>query len=151
MTFRFGSIQSSQVANGPELPLTPVLAVVLCPDVEAPARARQFAASVCRTNHVAPGDCETTLLLVSELVTNVVRHAGTLASMLLYSTPERLRVEVTDTDIGSDPFFAPGVSGAAAPSGRGLQIVDRLAAKWGVERTRADKTVWFEVLRSGLP
>jgi anti-sigma regulatory factor (Ser/Thr protein kinase) len=88
------------------------------------------------------------LLLTSELVTNAVLHGIGPVQLLLSEDRDRLRVEVSDGD--------PGLHrGAGAPtdrdaSGRGLLIVDRLAARWGFHsrRTPPGKVVWFEVLRS---
>ncbi|MFL5736281.1 MAG: ATP-binding protein [Actinomycetota bacterium] len=87
-------------------------------------------------------------LLVSEVVTNSVRHAGldegARIGLHIETSPERVRVEVTD----AGPGFVPRVPELriSQESGWGLYLVDELADRWGVDaghRTR----VWFEIDR----
>ena len=91
-------------------------------------------------------------LLVSELVSNSVRHAGLDRDDLIRVTADwsgdRLLVQVRD---GGRPTRASPVSGSIRPapgaeSGWGLYLVDRLASRWG---TRAGG-YWFE-LRGDQP
>ena len=86
-------------------------------------------------------------LLVSELVTNSVRHAdlgpGDAVKVRLSASPEAVRVEVEDAGRGFDPARLAGPRGAG---GYGLFLVDRLANRWGVDR-RAGVNVWFELDR----
>jgi anti-sigma regulatory factor (Ser/Thr protein kinase) len=91
-------------------------------------------------------------LLVSELVSNSVRHAGLGRDALIRVTADwsgdRLRVHVRD---GGRSRRAPPVAGSIRPapgaeSGWGLYLVDRLASRWG---TTADG-YWFE-LRGDQP
>jgi anti-sigma regulatory factor (Ser/Thr protein kinase) len=84
-------------------------------------------------------------LLVSELVTNAVRHPRTDGpiELVLERDSGRVRVEVSDP---GDGFRKPRV-GAPPPDalgGRGLLIVDRLAAAWGVSPGKPTR-VWFEI------
>jgi anti-sigma regulatory factor (Ser/Thr protein kinase) len=88
-------------------------------------------------------------LLVSELVTNSVRHAGLPTSgpisMRVAIEAGYLRIEVSDPGKG---FTLPGPveSDGVAESGWGLKLVDRLADGWGMARTDAGvTTVWFEM------
>jgi anti-sigma regulatory factor (Ser/Thr protein kinase) len=90
---------------------------------------------------------ETAAVLTSELVTNAVRHGGGPdfeVSVQYLSGEDRLRVGVTDTGAGNPLAGRPPVT---SESGRGLQLVGLLAARWGVRRRRDDvaKTVWFEL------
>ena len=91
-------------------------------------------------------------LLVSELVSNSVRHAGLGRDDLIRVTADwsgdRLRVHVRD---GGRPRRASPVSGSIRPapgaeSGWGLYFVDRLASRWGT----TTGGYWFE-LRHGQP
>jgi anti-sigma regulatory factor (Ser/Thr protein kinase) len=87
-------------------------------------------------------------LLVSELVTNSVRHAAAAGRELVRLDVVRsggtVRVEVSDGGTG----FRPRVRTKAhdEPGGWGLHLVDRLADRWGVEAGRRTR-VWFELDR----
>ncbi|HTT53642.1 MAG TPA: ATP-binding protein [Streptosporangiaceae bacterium] len=85
------------------------------------------------------------LLLVSELVTNAIQHAGpdtpTTVLRLEYAGAW-LRIEVHDR-CPHQP--RPRIPGSLDESGFGLVLVDALAAKWGVQRTGAGKAVWAEL------
>jgi anti-sigma regulatory factor (Ser/Thr protein kinase) len=90
-------------------------------------------------------------LLVSELVTNCVKHAavGPEDSIVLAVDIREadVRVSVVDTGPGFEPPPTPVSEQAAeAGSGWGLFLVDQLAESWGVERN-AGATVWFELPR----
>jgi anti-sigma regulatory factor (Ser/Thr protein kinase) len=111
----------------------------------APATAR---AALTRwlSGHVPVEVLDDARLLASELVTNSIGHAGlSEAASLRLAVQLRggaLRVEVRD----------PGDSGTVAPrapdydvgGGFGLQLVERIATRWGVNRTGGTQ-VWFEV------
>lgn len=85
-------------------------------------------------------------LLVSELVTNSVRHAGLPAEatidLKVDVTRERIRVEVIDDGDG----FVPDVPQPSLyrSSGWGLFFVGEIADRWGVE-TNGRTRVWFEM------
>ena len=85
-------------------------------------------------------------LLVSELVTNAVRHAdltgGDVIELVVELADQKLRVEVRDPGGGFVPS-APSPD-PARPSGWGLYLVAELADRWGVD---SDETtlVWFEL------
>jgi anti-sigma regulatory factor (Ser/Thr protein kinase) len=88
-------------------------------------------------------------LLVSELVTNSVRHAqvGPESSILLRVAiaDEHVRVEVLDSGPGFDPPAQDPTAELARESGWGLFFVTQLADRWGVDRD--DGRVWFEIER----
>jgi anti-sigma regulatory factor (Ser/Thr protein kinase) len=84
-------------------------------------------------------------LLVSELVTNAVVHARTDVTLRVLLRRGVLRIEVTD---GSPIVPAPRRPAGLAGTGRGLQLVDRLADRWGVSKARRGKTIWFELAPS---
>ena len=87
-------------------------------------------------------------LLVTELVTNCVRHAGIgpddRLELLVSVSRDTLRVEVRDSGPGFEP--QPRAPHNASDSGWGLVLVDRLADRWGVVR-EASTRVWFEIDR----
>ncbi|MER7561893.1 SpoIIE family protein phosphatase [Streptomyces sp. NPDC097941] len=81
-------------------------------------------------------------LMVSELVTNAVRHS--------HSRPVELRLVREDTllcEVDDDDHELPNLlsAGPADERGRGLRVVSTLAREWGASRTKAGKTVWFEL------
>lgn len=83
-------------------------------------------------------------LMVSELVGNAIVHAGTEIKVTVWCAPDRAHVEVHDA---SPVVPQPQRRDPRSPGGHGLQIVDALAARWGVERIAGDgKRVWFEIL-----
>jgi two-component sensor histidine kinase len=103
--------------------------------------ARRLAAEVLAESRY-PGDVETVLLLVSELVTNAVRHAATPFELRLSVEATEVVVTVVDHDRTHLPHLRN--PGPEETSGRGLQIVDQLAASWGSEAMAGDaKGVWF--------
>jgi anti-sigma regulatory factor (Ser/Thr protein kinase) len=82
-------------------------------------------------------------LLVTELVTNSVRHAETTSVRLrVLIAGDVVRVEVTDAGRGFVP--APRAPAAGRVGGWGLYLVDRLADRWGVARDGLTRT-WFEI------
>jgi DNA-binding NarL/FixJ family response regulator len=81
-------------------------------------------------------------LLVSELVTNALRHAEGNIEVVMRLGETSVRVEVHDD---SPVVPSPVDRGTEAPSGRGLRIVEALAARWGVRSCRKGKSVWFEL------
>lgn len=87
-------------------------------------------------------------LLVSELVTNAVRHAGLSAGdhigLIVRLHEAVLRVEVDDPGTGFE-LRAPKPDPARA-SGWGLYLVDELADRWGMDRGKRGGTrIWFEL------
>ena len=88
---------------------------------------------------------ETAVLLVSELVGNVLRHARTRAlAMALYLDLEvaSLLIEVHDTDTGEP---RPRTPETLDESGFGFVLIEALAGKWGVRQTGIGKAVWVEL------
>ena len=90
-------------------------------------------------------------LLVSELVTNCVKHAQIGPEESIVRTIDihdnHVRVSVVDEGPGFEPPETPVSEAAAeAGSGWGLFLVDQLSDSWGVERQNG-ATVWFELKR----
>ncbi len=112
--------------------------ITLPPTTESVPRARHF------VDESLPNTCwaDEVTLLVSELASNAVRHAGTPFTVALGCDGSIVRVEVTD---GSSDLPVAQVPPADAVTGRGLLIVDAIAERWGVDVTPTGKTVWFEL------
>ena len=90
---------------------------------------------------------DTVKLLISEMVTNAVVHAGSDVDVCVQLTDRVVRVSVFD-----DSPQQPVVKRAAAEetSGRGMALVDAMSSGWGVEPTFKGKRVWFELPRPDL-
>jgi anti-sigma regulatory factor (Ser/Thr protein kinase) len=86
-------------------------------------------------------------LLVTELVTNGVRHGSQRGPVGVAVTldDDRVRVEVSDSGRGFDPPEAP-MPNEDGTGGWGLQLVDRVATTWGV-KVDGMTNVWFELAR----
>ena len=84
-------------------------------------------------------------LLVTELVTNGVRHGSERGpvEVAVALTDEKVRVEVSDSGRGFDPPSAP-MPRSDGTGGWGLQLVDRVASTWGVQ-VDDGTCVWFEI------
>ena len=115
----------------------------------APTAAREARRAVARGRLVSSGQEPTLLLLVSELVSNSVRHAG-----LREAEPIRLRarcdeecayVEVCDRGHSGRVPAKRTHSDALEPGGLGLVLVDEMADRWGVACTDHETCVWFEL------
>ncbi|MFE4869992.1 SpoIIE family protein phosphatase [Streptomyces sp. NPDC056682] len=85
---------------------------------------------------------ETVELLVSEVVTNGIRHANGRRVELRLVRAEALLCEVADEGHTLPTLLSAGPRDDA---GRGLRVVSALAGEWGASRTGDGKTVWFDV------
>src|SRR5215204_3545491 len=104
-------------------------------------------------NHVAPSVLDTALLLVSELVSNSVRHSGVpegedvVVRVVLWRDGCRLEVE----DPGRNGVIAPQPPDLLRGGGMGLQLVQTLSERWGVTRAAEGPTcVWAQLPRQLL-
>ncbi|URN17064.1 MULTISPECIES: ATP-binding protein [Streptomyces] len=96
------------------------------------------------------GSCAVALV-VGELAANAVRHGRVPGRdfglrLALDTVAGLVRIEVADAASAKRPPTVPPPSCPGGESGRGLLLVDFLAARWGWEPRRpAGKTVWAEV------
>jgi anti-sigma regulatory factor (Ser/Thr protein kinase) len=118
--------------------------------VQAPGLARSVVAEWL-VDEVAPCVLETALLLVSELVTNSVRHSGVpegedvVVRVDLWRDGCRLEVE----DPGRDGVIAPQPHDLLNGGGMGLNLVQMLSERWGVVRAAEGPTrVWAQLPRA---
>ena len=118
--------------------------VVLPPEPASVRRARQHVAALLEAEGTGVS-AELACLLVSELVTNAVLHAGSEVEVRVSAGPEVVRVEVVD---GSARPAVRRHFSAESSTGRGMLLVEALASGWGVEPRATGKAVWFELARS---
>jgi Histidine kinase-like ATPase domain len=96
-----------------------------------------------------PGVEPDALLLISELVTNSIVHAGHSGGDAIRvraaSHGSTTRVEVCDrARDGSFPALQRDTP-PTAPGGRGLMLVDALSDRWGMDSCGRGTCVWFEL------
>jgi anti-anti-sigma regulatory factor len=114
----------------------------LAPTLAACAEARELTARACRVWHL--GELRgSAVLVVSELVSNAVRHAGTPLEVAVALRGEHLHLSVRDRS-PSPPRPArvdPDLT-ALSEGGRGLYLVDFCSTAWGTTPTSDGKVVW---------
>lgn len=118
--------------------------IILPSSAQSAGLARKVTRRVLASWLLAPLE-ETAVLLASELVGNVVRHArtgGRVLALRLEAVGTCLRIEVHDADPHEPRQRTPG---ALDESGFGLLLIEALAGKWGVRQTVTGKAVWAEL------
>ena len=110
----------------------------------AVSEARRWAAAVTR-GLLDPDQAQNLRLIVSELVTNALRHGvdGERIDLAVTPKPEFLCVQVTDDGPGLAP--RPRALESEEEGGFGLFFVEQLARRWGVTRENRRTRVWFEL------
>jgi serine phosphatase RsbU (regulator of sigma subunit)/anti-sigma regulatory factor (Ser/Thr protein kinase) len=119
-------------------------------DLQRVAHMRHFLRDLLHQWDLAPL-MDDLLLMASEVVTNALIHAQSEVDMRIREYPDRLRVEVRDSDPRPPvptAILTDEVNNQDAESGRGLLIVDGLASAWGSSPAGRGKTTWFEI---GIP
>jgi len=123
--------------------MLPELDLRLRPDANSPAEARRSLEALRPgLNDLLVDDA---VLLVSEIVSNSVRHASLdetdAIEVRVRGSRSKLRVDVMDPGPGFDP---ERIQPSEHEGGLGLRLLDRLATRWGVERNDVTR-VWFEL------
>ncbi|MFI0715288.1 SpoIIE family protein phosphatase [Streptomyces inhibens] len=171
-----GGFRGGPAAGPAPGPAARALRASLPGDPQAAAAARRFvrAAFACWADRRLPGAegltdrlADEAVLLVSELVTNAVVHAGTTVELCCRLDPAAERepyavfcpeaetapgtcpeacvvIEVSDRH-PTQPIRARDESAAAEGGGHGLQLISAVAESWGITYRRAMKTVWFRL------
>ena len=120
--------------------------LTVAPRPESVAAARGF----LRERFCAEHDArvvDVAVLLVSELVTNTVRHGAPPVDLeIACDATHALQVRVSDA---APALPAPGHATPDDEDGRGLAIVELLSDAWGVEPHEHGKTVWFRLAPFG--
>ena len=113
---------------------------------EQAGAARAFAGGMLGAAHPC---LDVAVLLVSELVTNSVRHSGPAAAggqvTVTVSAADRgARAEVAERSGPGVPALLPD-AGGGAEGGRGMRPVDALSDRWSYERGSGQAVTWFEL------
>jgi anti-sigma regulatory factor (Ser/Thr protein kinase) len=110
----------------------------LPPDLESVASARKRASRTL-ARWGLDEEVLTTEIIVSELVTNAIRHASGPIELRLIRHQDTLSCMVSD---GSDIFPQLHRARADEEGGRGLLMVAQLCQRWGTRSTASGKVVW---------
>jgi len=129
--------------------------VLLASDPRSVGIARGFLRETLAEWDVDEDPIDTAQLCLSELVTNVVMHAGTTCELTIRLDDDTLTVVVrdlgTETDRPGD--YAPVELGEdddpLQVAGRGLMLVDALADRWASEHDVTGTTAWFALDLAG--
>ncbi|HET9690175.1 MAG TPA: ATP-binding protein [Acidimicrobiales bacterium] len=116
--------------------------LALGPAPVSPGIARRAVAQALRSVGASDDLVDTTSLLVSEVVTNAVLHAGTAVRLRCAVDTFGARIEVADE---SSVVPSSGVKTEQAATGRGMSMVETLATESGVRCVDGGKVVWFVV------
>jgi anti-sigma regulatory factor (Ser/Thr protein kinase) len=118
-------------------------ALVYLPDpARAVRRARRAAAEILGQWRFDPESIENAVLVVSEIVTNAIRHCAGQIYLRLSRNDDYVRIEVTDPSPVPPRLIKVGPE---AERGRGLFIVSQLATRWGSVPRGTGKTVWADL------
>ncbi len=108
------------------------------------AVARQRLSTDLRESGVYPDAVDDAVLVVSELLSNALRHAHPLPSGMIrvawMCSDDRVEVAVSDGGSATEP--RAGRPTLSSLGGRGLGIVDYVAERWGVRHEGDTTTVW---------
>ena len=103
---------------------------------EGAPRAARRAVTDCVADQVTPAVLADAKLLISELVSNSVRHsAATGQAVVVRVGVERTRLRLEVEDSGCSGEIAPRAPDLSNGGGLGLQLVHELSERWAIERT----------------
>ncbi|MGW0209982.1 ATP-binding protein [Streptomyces sp. NPDC003233] len=134
------TMTDEQVGHGQ----VPRQSVTLASEAASVAAARQMVREACDEWGMSADAAETGALLMSELVTNAVRHAHSHSVRVIAEQPrpDRLRVAVVDKSRRMPEMHHAQLDDFG---GRGLVLVDALSDRWGTDLLPWGKRVWAEV------
>lgn len=117
-----------------------------------PQHVRQARRFIARTIGESHRQCDTAMLLTSELVTNAVTHSrsgrpGGTVDVVVSATCSALLISVTDD--GSQEGLPTTSGQPGGPSGNGLVLVEILSDGWGYRQGSGRTTVWFRLRALG--
>jgi two-component sensor histidine kinase len=118
-----------------------VVVAVLPPRAASASEAREIVTTQCVAWGMA-SLCDDVALVVTELVANAVRHAGTDIQISVSALGDGVRLEVRD---GSTRPLRPRAALSSDEGGRGLLLDDALSSRYGVQGDADGKRVWVEL------
>jgi anti-sigma regulatory factor (Ser/Thr protein kinase) len=133
---------TSDTADEPVPPGVLVAAHDVTADPAAVAVARRFLRVTLHSWNVDDETADTAVLCLSELVTNAVIHSHAGCSVQVRLEENVLTTTVRDGG-SADAATLAQLEDPLQVHGRGLKVVDALAARWGYELDTGGTTVWF--------
>jgi anti-sigma regulatory factor (Ser/Thr protein kinase) len=134
------SSEGDQGVAAPRSPEHEVLAEFAA-EHTAPGSARGLVAAAMRCWGSNETVLEDAALVLSELATNAVLHAGSPFSIAVRLEDSTLRIAVRD----ASPLTAARGMALIPQPGHGLGVIDALSTRWGVQGTPDGKVVWAEL------
>ncbi|MFD9819079.1 ATP-binding protein [Streptomyces violascens] len=122
----------------------PGYSVTMRSELETVAEARRLVRQSCDLWAFDEEAAETAALLMSELVSNAVRHGRSHSIRVIVSCPaaDRVKVAVVDKRRCLPEMHMPQPD---AVGGRGLVLVDALSERWGTDLLPWGKRCWAEI------
>jgi anti-sigma regulatory factor (Ser/Thr protein kinase) len=118
--------------------------LAMLPTATAPGHARRWLHEALATVELDDDTVQSVVLVVDELVTNAVIHAGTPIDVRVQHDAGIVHCVVSDRQTDGP---LPRIIETADGRGRGLRLVDVVARRWGVDRDTAGTDVWAEIGR----
>ena len=128
--------------------IQPVIEGHFSPELESVVAARHMVVSAAQRWNLSDNVVEDAALATSELVSNVVFHAGTRLNVTVRRLGSGLRLEVRD---GNTNLPTPGSNDPTdlletrSMTGRGLALIAAMADRWGADPEAGGKVVWAEI------
>lgn len=122
----------------------PLVRLDFAPTGSACRDARRAVQDVCRTARLTPL-ADDAALLVSEAMSNAIRHATTRITLSVTCNEATILVSVTDDGPRPDAQLAPSHLDDSAETGRGLFVIDKIASEWGSSCSVQGTTLWFRL------
>jgi hypothetical protein len=144
----YAKVRQAQVALASRLPLVERIVLNLEPEPDAPSLARNLISGACIAWGMS-GLLYASRLVMSELVTNAVEHAGTRMTVVVTRRGPGLHLSVSDESAVAPRVLQPSPPRPGEPlddRGHGLTIVSAVATVWGSLPTRTGKVVWATLL-----
>ncbi|MGC4864855.1 ATP-binding protein [Micromonospora sp. DT53] len=113
-------------------------------DARSPAAARRLVARQCDAWGMQVV-ADRAMVIASELVSNVVQHAGTDLDITVADVAGSLRISVRDRDGETPDSTTPALPRQVTEGGRGLPIIAALTTDWGFFPFGDGKTVWAAI------
>lgn len=143
----FGTVAQARSALADRSPLTDRVRLVLPPDPDTPALARNLVTEACAAWRL-PDVLHPGRLVMSELAGNAVEHARTPVTVVVTRRDSGLHLAVCDRDPTLPRLIAPPTAPPGnlwETRGQGLRTVRAAAASWGAMPTADGKIVWATV------